>query len=42
MDMEEEEEKKEWEEDDFWRNSKGRKFGGNTISWARQARRITK
>ena len=42
VDMEEEEEEEEWEEDEPWRNSKGRKTGGGTTSWARQARRAAK
>ena len=42
VDMEEEEEEEEWEEDEPWRNSKGRKTGGGTTSWARQARRAGK
>ena len=42
MDMEEEEEEEKWEEDEPWRNSKGRKTGGGTTSWARQARRAAK
>ena len=42
VDMEEEEEEEEWEEDEPWRNSKGRKSGGGTTSWARQARRAAK
>ena len=42
VDMEEEEEEEEWEDDEPWRNSKGRKSGGGTTPWARQARRAAK